>query len=41
MEDTDGTNINTNDLACTWRVKMKGEESIKELGSNGREGSIN
>ena len=26
----------TNHLACTWRVRMKEEESIKEEGSNGK-----
>ena len=30
QEGADGTSINTNHLACTWRVKMKGEKSIKE-----------
>ena len=30
----DGTGINTNHLACTWRVEMKGEDSIKEEGDN-------
>ena len=29
QEGADGTGINTNHLACTWRVKMKGEGSIK------------
>jgi len=26
----DGTSIKTNHLACTWRVEMKREKSIKE-----------
>ena len=29
QEGADETSINTNHLACTWRVKMKGERSIK------------
>ena len=32
---------NTNHLVCTWRVKMKGEESIKGEGSNERRESRN
>ena len=32
---------NTNLLVCTWRVEMKGEESIKGEGSNERGGSRN
>ena len=32
---------NTNHLVCMWRVKMKGEESIKGEGSNERWGSRN
>ena len=28
-EGADGTSNNTNHPSCTWRVKMKGEESIK------------
>ena len=32
----DGTNINTNHLNYTWRVEMKGEDSIKEEGGNER-----
>ena len=35
-EGANGTSINTNHLACTWRVKMKGEESIKGEGGNER-----
>ena len=41
MEGADGTSINTNHLACMWRTKMKGEESIKERRGNGRKGSRN
>ena len=34
QEGTDRTSISTNHLACTWREKMKGEESIKgEIGN--------
>ena len=32
---------NTNHLACTWRVRMKGEESIKGEGRSERSGSRN
>ena len=30
QECADGTGINTNHPPCTWRVEMKGEDSIKE-----------
>ena len=36
-----GTSISTNHLACTWRVEMKWEDSIKEEGGNEREESKN
>ena len=35
------TSINTNHLACTWRVEMKKEDSIKEEGGNERKRSRN
>ena len=38
QEGTDGTSINTNHLAYTWRKKIKEEENIKE-GGNEKEGS--
>ena len=41
QEGADGTSINTNHLAYTWKVDMKGEVSIKEEGSNERGGSRN
>ena len=41
MEGADGTGINANHLAYIYRTKMKGEESIKERGGNGRGGSRN
>ena len=31
-----GQVLSTNHVACTWRVRMKKEESIKEGESNGR-----
>ena len=31
-----GQVLSTNHVACTWRVRMKKEESIKEEGSNGK-----
>ena len=34
MEGADGTSINTNHLACTWRTRMKGEGSVKGRGGN-------
>ena len=34
MGSADGTSINTNHLACTWRVEMKRRYSIKEEGEN-------
>ena len=37
MEGVDGTSINTSHLACTWRAKVKGKESIKEKGEYKRE----
>ena len=41
QEGADGTSINTNHLAYTWRVKMKGEGSIKGEGGTERKGSRN
>ena len=41
MEGTDGTSIKTNHQACTWRVKMKGEENIKGEGGSKKGGSEN
>ena len=41
QEGADETSINTNHLACTWRVKMKGERSIKGKGGTERKGSRN
>ena len=41
MEGADGTSIKTIHLACTWRTKMKGEESTKGEGGNRRRGSRN
>ena len=41
MEGADETSINTNHLACMWRVKMRGEESIKGEGGNERKGLRN
>ena len=38
QEGADGTSINTNHLACTWKVEMKREDSIKK-GGNERGGS--
>jgi len=32
-----GQVLSTNHLACTWSVRMKEEDSIKEEGSNGKE----
>ena len=29
QEGVDGTSINTNNLICTWKVEMKGKDSIK------------
>ena len=29
MESIDGTSIQTNRLECTWKVEMKGKDSIK------------
>ena len=34
MGDADVTSINTNHLACTWKVEMKKRDSIKEEGGN-------
>ena len=39
QEGANGTSISTNHLACTWRVEMKWEDSIKEEGDNERKGS--
>ena len=39
QEGVDGISINTNNLACTWRVKVKGKRSIKEEEGNERGGS--
>ena len=41
QEWADGTSINTNHLAYTWKVEMKGEDSIIEGGGNVREGLRN
>ena len=41
MGGADGISINTTSLACMWKVKMKGEESIKEEGINERGGLRN
>ena len=38
MGSVDGTNINTNRLACTWKVEMKRRDNIKE-GDNKTKGS--
>jgi len=38
-EGANGTSIKTNHLACTWRVKMKGERSIKGERGTERKGS--
>ena len=32
MGSADGTNIQTNRLECTWKVEMKGKDSIKGEG---------
>ena len=32
---TDGTSINTNCLACMWKVEMEKGDSIKEEGGYG------
>ena len=40
MESIDGTSIQTNRLECTWKVEMKGKDSIKGGGvreNGGRE----
>ena len=34
MGSADGTSINTNRLACTWKVEMKRRDSIKEERGN-------
>ena len=39
QEGANGTSINTNHLAYTWRVEMKWEDNIKEEGDNERKGS--
>ena len=36
-----GTSINTNHRTCTWKVEMRGGDSIKEEGDNETGGSIN
>ena len=41
MEGVDGTSINTNYLACMWRAKVKGKESIKEKSCKERRGLEN
>jgi len=33
MGSVDGTSINTNHLACTWKVEMKMRDSIKGGGN--------
>ena len=38
QEGADRTSINTYHLACTWKVEMKGEDSIREEGDNERRG---
>ena len=35
MESTDGTSININHLAFTWKVEMERGDSIKEEGGYG------
>ena len=35
MGNTDGTSINTNHLACMWKVEMERGDSIKEEGGHG------
>ena len=35
MGNTDGTSINANRLACTWKVEMEQGDSIKEEGGHG------
>ena len=32
MRSADGTSIQTNHLECTWKVEMKGKDSIKREG---------
>ena len=39
MGSADKTSIKTNRLACTWKMKMKMRDSIKEEGGNETEGS--
>ena len=39
MGSADGTSINIDRLACTWKAKMEREDSIKEEGGNETEGS--
>ena len=39
MRSADRTSINTDCLACTWKVEMKRKDSIKEEGDNEMKGS--
>ena len=39
MGNIDETSINTNRLACTWKMEMKRRDSIKEEGGNKTKGS--
>ena len=38
QEGADGTSINTNHLACTWKVEMKREDSINKEEGNEKGG---
>ena len=40
MGNTDGTSINTNRLACMWKVEMERGDSIKEGGHGMRDQKI-
>ena len=44
MGSADGTSINTDRLACMWKVEMKRKDSIKEgvseIGGSGKRGTI-
>ena len=39
MGGANGTSINTNHRACTWKVEMRRGDSIKEEGGNETRGS--
>ena len=39
MEGADETSINTRHLACTWKAKVKGKESIRKERCKERRGS--